>query len=146
MKIGFTGSREGMTDAQKSSTIKFLCGVGATEGHHGDCVGGDADFHQICKDLRIPIVIHPPTEERLRAFCESDEIREAKGYIERNRAIVNETHILVACPKENHVPETVFGRGTWSTVRYAINKGRRTYTIWPSGDIVLSTDRPLERG
>ena len=50
MIIGFTGSRKGMTGEQAAVVMRLL--LSATEGHHGDCVGADEQFHEMCMAQR----------------------------------------------------------------------------------------------
>lgn len=40
-RLGFTGTRRGMTDAQKTRVAQESAPF--AEVHHGDCVGADAD-------------------------------------------------------------------------------------------------------
>jgi hypothetical protein len=50
--IGFTGTRHGMTPAQRhavSQLIAELAAGAAFTAHHGDCVGADAEFHDLCR-------------------------------------------------------------------------------------------------
>lgn len=130
MKLGFTGTRKGMTDAQKNA-VKFLLRSDSFESaHHGDCVGADADFHDLCGDAKINRVVHPPINESLRAWCIGEEYAEPKPYLQRNIDIVNSCDWLIACPKEmNRV-----GRGgTWHAVGYAQSIGKKVTIIWPNG-------------
>ena len=99
MKVGFTGTRNGMTKEQSVSVFRTLCEYHPTEVHHGDCVGADRDFHDISKGCKIWVVIHPPHKEDLRAFCVGDETKMERSYLARNRHIVDETEILIATPK-----------------------------------------------
>ena len=119
MKIGFTGSRSGLNDEQRKNIITFLDNnkEKSIEVHHGDCVGGDQDFHEICEKYdNITIYIHPPKDDKLRAFCKSNNIFVKKDYLIRNRDIVNSCSILIACP---YTKIEELRSGTWSTVRYA---------------------------
>lgn len=127
MKIGMTGTRHGATESQLSWFRQSLLMLDATELHHGDCVGADAQAHQIARDLGLRVVGHPPIKEELRAFCECDELREPDDYLVRNRHIVQETEILLALPQG---PEEVRS-GTWSTVRYAQSHSRRVLINLP---------------
>lgn len=56
-------------------------------------------------------------------------------YMERNRAIVDASDVLIACPYEIVEPE--FGRsGTWSTIRYALTiPNFPVVIIWPNGRV-----------
>ncbi|HEY8864588.1 MAG TPA: hypothetical protein VIO37_10510 [Candidatus Dormibacteraeota bacterium] len=70
----------------------------------------------------IRIVIHPPDNGRLRAFRGKEgssaevEIRPVKPYLERDRDIVADVELLIACPGEFH---EINRSGTWYTVRRA---------------------------
>lgn len=70
MRIGFTGTRDVLTDQQKQSLIQLLAEYRPAEFHHGDCVGADAEVHAIvqryCTMARI--IIHPPSNLAMRAF------------------------------------------------------------------------------
>ncbi len=56
MKVGFTGTRKGMTEFQKTEVRRLLTEYmhgRDMEAHHGDCIGADTDFHNICIDMCI---------------------------------------------------------------------------------------------
>lgn len=115
MKVGFTGSRTNPTDGQIDWLHQILLLSRATELHHGDCVGADKVAHGMALALGMKIVVHPPTNPKLRAGCIGDELRPEFPYLVRNKNIVDETEILVALPSG---PEHVRS-GTWWTIRYA---------------------------
>jgi hypothetical protein len=103
VKIGFTGSRNGMTPQQKEVITRLeVFIIKVLEAHHGDCPGNDADFHHFIRE--IIRIIHPgflenhPDDTTLRAFCEGDHTSEAKLFFARNRDIVVETDIWIATP------------------------------------------------
>lgn len=127
--IGFTGTREGMNDFQKERILSTLEKLKPAEVHHGDCVGADAEFHDIANSLNIKIVIHPPLDDKLRAFKESHFILESKDYLDRNQDIVYASWLLIATPKENRV---VKRSGTWSTYRFAQQIFHPTLLITPT--------------
>ena len=132
MIVGFTGTREGMTQVQLSTVTRLL--LGADEGHHGDCVGGDEQFHVICQELAIPIHLHPPEDDRWRAFCPgATRIEPPRPYLVRDRIIVDMVELLVAAPKEDEEPEPMRGQGTWYTVRYARRSIKPFRIVWPNG-------------
>ncbi len=97
--------------------------------HHGDCIGADQQMATMFRDYMI-IVSHPPIVRAKRAFTESDEIRPAKAYLERNKDIVNETFTLIAMPKGYH---EVTRSGTWATIRHAARTNKETVIVWPDG-------------
>lgn len=133
MKIGFTGTRDGMTEAQTTALHALLPVADiASEFHHGDCLGADAQAHDIATGHGCRTVSHPPIKDDLRAFKKADEYRERKSYLARNREIVKETEFLIAAPKE--FVEQDKG-GTWYTVRFAREKGRRLCIIRPDGTL-----------
>jgi hypothetical protein len=121
MKIGFTGTRQGMTPYQKSRVLYLFHLYGLTEFHHGDCVGADAEAHVIAEGIIgcERIVIHPPKISDLRAFCDAAKILPTKDYTKRNRDIVDSVDIMIATPKSRK--EQQRGLGTWSTIRYSEN-------------------------
>lgn len=131
---GFTGTRAGMTWAQKQEVRRLL--TSASSAHHGDCVGADADFHEMCLELGVPVFIHPPSDNRQRAFCKGAfMVLKPLPYLARNRIIVDRCEQLIAIPKEQEEPNPGrAGGGTWMTVRYARKVGRPGHLIWPSGN------------
>jgi hypothetical protein len=129
MKIGFTGSRQGMSQPQMENFVMLLKKMGMTEFHHGDCVGADEEAHAIVRDFfpNVQIVIHPPTSAGKRAFCVGDETRESLPYLTRDRKIVDECEFLFAAPLRN---TEELRSGTWSTIRYA-RKIDRLHVVLP---------------
>jgi hypothetical protein len=121
MKVGFTGTRNGMSDLQKAKVNEFLVNnvFQIEEVAHGDCVGSDEQFHSMCYKLGIKIVIHPPTNLRNRAYCTSPHILEPKEYLARNCDIVNSSTVLIATPKLLQEEQR---SGTWHAIRYALGK------------------------
>src|SRR6516162_2726397 len=101
MRMGFTGSREGMTNRQKETFRQVLAKYGPTEFHHGDCLGADAEAHAIVKSScpTAKIIIHPPSSDSLRALCQGDSHLPPKPYLARNQDTVYEYEVLVAAPK-----------------------------------------------
>jgi hypothetical protein len=91
--------------------------------HHGCCTGADAAAHRIAFDLRMPIVIHPPLNERYKAINLRDgpfvTILPARVYHERNDDIATAADLLIACPQYPEDDERSARSGTWQTVRLA---------------------------
>lgn len=115
MIVAVTGSRHGGSDAQLEELRVVLLRLGATELHHGDCVGVDAQSHAIGRELRLRIVVHPPLMDAARAWCAGDVVLPPMGYIPRDHALVDASAYLIALPDG---PERLRS-GTWLTVRYA---------------------------
>lgn len=131
MSVGFTGTQMGMTPEQSANLIEALQTLMRySDFHHGDCMGADAQAHEIAVSLRYRIILHPPSNSDKRAFCLADEARKPLGYLDRNTEIVKETEILIACPKE--VTEQLRS-GTWSTVRRARKLNRNILVLFPDG-------------
>lgn len=141
MRIGFTGTREGCTDEQHArlrAEIDRLHSQGAYAAHHGDCIGADAEFHDVCKGVGLWLVIHPPLVPRLRAFKPGNDTRVAKQYYPRNRDIVDETDVLVACPNDGpRRPNS----GTWYTIGYAEQKRKPIILIHADGSVRRINER-----
>lgn len=112
-------------------------------GHHGDCIGSDLRFHQQCRSMRIPRIIHPPDNDSKRAFAHLSDgvdytlsaqntsvVLPPEPYIERNHAIVDQTVMLLATPKTRAEERR---SGTWATIRYARQALRWIVIVWPDG-------------
>ncbi len=130
--IGFTGARRGMRFDQKQVVWKLLSKLCPDKVHHGDCVGSDANFHQVARQMFFYVVRHPPIDLEQRAFCDFDEDRSAEEYLHRNRNIVDETDLLIAVSRST---EEILRSGTWSTIRYAHSQHKPIYIVLPNGDI-----------
>jgi len=147
--VGFTGTKVGMSDAQKKTLLNWLKACRRfyrdyAEFHHGDCIGADAEAHDIATLVGFETSIHPPINEYARAFCTpSFGSYEAKEYIERNHEIVDCVRVLIATPQTN---EEVMRSGTWATVRYARKCKKPVILIMPSGKVMQQTPKtePLD--
>lgn len=139
MRIGFTGTQMGLTPAQAASLERYLIEfvfVLSTrhEYHHGDCIGADAEFHDMVADGFDKVIIHPPTNKSKRAFCvgETVEWREPRKYLKRNADIANECDLLIACPRTMNEE---IKSGTWHTIRTMRKLGKKVVIIWPDGSL-----------
>lgn len=130
--VGFTGTKEGMRPAQRERLMSVLWRWhrGYCAFHHGDCVGADAEAHEVARVAGYHVVIHPPTDPKHRAFCEGDEVLEPLPYLERNERIVQAAQVLIATPKE--YAEQIRS-GTWTTYRRAIAAQLPVCVIFPDG-------------
>jgi len=126
MKIGFTGTREGMSQHQKEQFVLKMLELSPSEFHHGDCRGADAEAHDIVREFfpDVRIVIHPPEKTYMRAYKKGDFYHPTKPYIVRDKDIVNDTEHLIGSPLDVEVIRS----GTWTTIRYARKIGR-THTV-----------------
>jgi hypothetical protein len=128
--IGFTGTQQGMSKAQKT-VLRIVLEhqfEPTTYFHHGDCVGADAEAHKIAREIGYLIHLHPPENPSKRAFCDCDREEEPLPYLERNHKIVDCTDWLLASPKED---EEVLRSGTWATIRYARKNKKQVEIVYP---------------
>lgn len=116
-RVGFTGTRRGMSEAQRRQLVAVLCQLYArrlpmAEFHHGDGDGADQEAAALAVgEVGVPetgVIKHPP-----KAFT-------AKELLARNREIVDCVSVLVAAPLHD---KEELRSGTWATVRYARAKG-----------------------
>ena len=136
IRVGFTGTRVGMT-AQQISEVTALfekLNPPPMKGtlHHGDCMGCDAQAHILARKVGYNIVIHPPSKTGRRAYCKGDSVWPAKDYLVRNRDIVDNCDRMIATPKGT---EEELRSGTWTTIRYAKAVGRMMYIVFPNGEV-----------
>ena len=133
--LGFTGTREGLTEAQYLKLRSEITRRNLSPGsifRHGDCIGADSDAHDVvrtCSHARI--IGHPPLESRLRAYRQCDHLMPERPYLDRNKDIVNMSDEMIACPDG---PERQRS-GTWSTVRYAVRQHKPVTIIYPDGSM-----------
>lgn len=134
MKIGFTGTQDGMSVNQKRELYKHLCDLRmfeVHEFHEGDCIGADAESLLYVARLKqaghtITTHAHPPTDQKKRAFIRTDYVYPPEPYLIRNRRIIDATDILIAAPKSD---EEELREGTWATIRYAEKLGRKVFRL-----------------
>lgn len=135
MKLGFTGTRDGMTEAQRATFTDLVKRLLPSHFGHGDCIGSDDQAATIVDEVvpDVYITCYPPIDDDLRANnTHHDEIRKPKTYFARNRDIVDENDAMVATPREmSHQSRG----GTWYTVDYAKKKGKEVYIVYPDGSI-----------
>lgn len=116
--VGFSGSRDGLIKFQRDNLREVLAKIRALHPdknlvfQHGDCVGCDAQAHDIAIELGYIIEIRPPRQPKLRAFKEGDVVHSPKTYAHRNWDIVNTSDCLVATPRAS-------SRGTLMTMKFA---------------------------
>ena len=149
MKLGYTGTRSGMTAAQKASIRRFVekHAVDIDEVHHGDCIGGDDEFDSIIRELAKPgcnIIAHPSNVEPTRAYVDCKEVGDSRRRVKttmlperppilRDCDIVDAVDTMIAAPRTY---EEQAHSGTWFTYKYANKHKRKTYMIFPDGRTV----------
>lgn len=133
MKIGFTGTQQGITPPQFDLLVEVLQELHElTEAHHGDCHGADFEFSNIVDAIfgHGKIHCHPPEDNKKRAFARVDVMNKALPFLVRNHNIVDSTEILIACPKEQ---AEILRSGTWATIRYARKQKGIIVILYPDG-------------
>lgn len=131
---GMTGTSRGMTEAQRRKAKLLFIRYELDTLRHGDCVGADEQCHNIAVRLGISIIVHPPKDPKLRAFCKTGDIKilKAKPYLDRNKDIVIGSKIVFAFPREM---SEVLRSGTWATIRYAKKIGKKLIIVYPDGSV-----------
>lgn len=149
-RVGFTGTRRGMTPAQRATVGAMLHLLGPDlEVHHGAARGADEDFVRLVRERhgeRPHVVAHPasgvrPGDVSQPALAASDRVMPARPPLRRNRSgIVAAYGELIATPAE---ATERLRSGTWATVRYARAAGLPVYLVNPEGGLA---PEPEERG
>lgn len=130
MIVGFTGTQEGMTQAQVKR-LRSLLGP-ANEFHHGDCIGADAEAHEVAESLGLFIVVHPPVNSYKRAFKNGHVVLPPLPFLTRNHEIVRVCDQLLAAPR---MEEEELRSGTWATVRFARKRMVPVILLLPDGSV-----------
>jgi len=120
--IGFTGRREGITEAQREALVMLLTDF--LKGHtllcmHNDGQGADQIFAQIANSLGASTGVTPSNF----------------GHMARNRYLVDATDLLIALPPTDELLKK--GSGTWETIKYMWKK--------PGDVIVVLSDGSTKR-
>lgn len=131
--VGFTGTRKGLSAAAYSTLAWFFDAIKTPATlRHGDCIGADSSAHYIAQRRGFQVIIHPPDQKALRAYCkDAFSVLPEKPYLERNKDIVAASDRLFAAvpgPEDEH-PSS----GTWATVRYAEAAYLPVTLIYPDG-------------
>jgi hypothetical protein len=149
MKLGMSGSQDGITNRQQFWLNKTMRGLGMTEFHHGACIGADAYAHLIALDyfdgyvtepdgLKVkPIIVHPASDVAEHKVDQKSVephplvlVLPAKPALKRNRDIVAPLDRLLATPSGYERLRS----GTWATVRYAVRCQVPVSICYPSGE------------
>lgn len=141
--VGFTGTRSGMTAAQRETVDQFLLHLldkrppGKILAVHGDCEGADTNFHEACfafRELytreRLIIRIRPCSHSSRAWNKGADEVMPVKPPLDRNVDIAQDCSVLIATPPTF---EEIRRSGTWHTIRQARKLGKPMCIVWPDG-------------
>ena len=130
--LGMTGTHKGMKPRQRSTVEAIVGFLLPDEARHGDCIGADAEFHDIIRALTsATIVVHPPTNPKKRAWKQGDFILKEKDYMVRDDDIIAESDLMLAMPFQ--FEEQGRGSGTWAVIRHTRKAGKPLVIIWPDG-------------
>lgn len=138
MKIGITGSRVGPVSDEQSNALHATLKTYRAQINdffHGCCIGVDEEATMLAFDLKYHIVGFPPINKKLAsdvAMSLSHELRPEAEYLERDRAIVEASDLLLVVPKSFNKE---MKSGTWYTYRYAILVNTPRLIIWPDGSM-----------
>jgi hypothetical protein len=153
MRVGFTGTREGMTDLQRDALSAWLTRQGRVcEFHHGAALGADEQAVRALLTLAesfehiraAAIHAHPadvPQQGSAAAFILSHKRHKVRKPLSRNADILDACDVLIAAPKGKREE---LRSGTWATIRGARKLGRRLVIIWPDGTIREEAARVLK--
>ncbi len=133
-KLGITASRNGITEKQKEAFLDWLKEQDIDMVHHGCCIGGDEEIHDIIREFNEEILIfgHPAiVASKYKSDCKCDIWWVIKKPLDRNHDIVNSSEIMAAFPAG---PE-IIRSGTWATIRYTKKMYKKLYIFWPDGEV-----------
>lgn len=118
MAVGFTGTRKGMTESQKTTVMEYLEMLLVRHGpefRHGVCVGADLESAEIAVALGYREAKFPAGDDPLA----------------RDRIIVDGAEFMLATP--SNFKNIMRGSGTWYTARYSSRRHVPGVIIWPDG-------------
>lgn len=130
MKLGISGSRNGLSKSQEEYLINFVKNNNIKEFHHGDCVGVDEQSHKIIENYspNTKIIVHPPDKDILRKFCQGYQIRKPLSYLNRNKKIVEDSDYILTFPSPD-------SKGTWHVISYAKSQNKLGEIVFNDGKL-----------
>jgi hypothetical protein len=134
MIVSFTGTRAGMSDAQRGAVERFLRAWYVMAFVHGDCVGSDDEADAIAVALGLARVLRPCTTEALRAHGERRGGRVLKVHapehpLVRDEKIVADARVVLVAPNGHETMRS----GTWRMIRRAREAKKHVVIISPRG-------------
>ncbi len=135
MILGFTGTRRGMTPAQRAALADCVSALPA-RAVHGGAVGADEEFDAFLVRIGMApqnIDVYPASAGRWIKWVDAGRTTYAVAEpLVRNRTIALGCDYLVAAPATAH---EVLRSGTWATVRRARRAGRSIVILLPGGGV-----------
>lgn len=132
--LGFTGTRDGLTETQRSIVRDVIDGhtVGKIRMlNYGMCIGADDEVWGIADAAGIIITGHPSNILGMVVYRPCAFVCKPLPPLERNKNIVRSSGILLACPAGEEIQRS----GTWATVRYARKMSTRAMIVMPDGQV-----------
>lgn len=138
--LGFTGTREGPTNAQREIFTKFIASeISFERFHQGCCAGSDhwattaIRMHRATNSRQIEIHSHR-SNLPVREFWQPDDVvYEPLGPLTRNLMIIKASQLMIAISgSENEVLRS----GTWHAIRHSRKQKVPVWLIYPSGRVV----------
>jgi hypothetical protein len=122
-----------MTLDQMSIVTRFLRYLQPEICSHGDCIGADAEFHDLTREwVKNPyIIIHPPSNPKYRANKNGDFIHNPLTFLVRDDNIIKDSNLMLATPF--NYEEIARGSGTWAVIRHTKKFNKPLVIIWPDG-------------
>jgi hypothetical protein len=141
--VGVSGTREEMPAEQQHTFFSLIIEairLGATEVHHGACVGADAFVHFHMQTQLVTTHVHPPSDTAFSAmsFLMRHNRRvdhDPKPYAARNQDIVDASDVLIAAPRYPEKDSRSKHSGTWMTVRKAADAGMLVLIAGAGGEV-----------
>jgi len=145
-RIGITGTRYGMTPAQRERVLDLLQEHRPALFVHGQCSGVDVEVAAIADKMQPRPRIHsmpgPDGDPWQGCFSFNDEVAPPATHFARNRAIVRSVDLIIGCPRES----THQARGgTWYTIDFARKSGVPCIVVFPDGSTETGAEREPAR-
>jgi len=138
MILGFTGTRVGMTPAQRAALRDDAVPLAATL-IHGGAPGSDEEFDAFMVAAGLPITaieVYPTSDYRAtmwRGDGSGRTVHPPMAPLVRNRIIVARCTRLLATPI---TMIEIVRSGTWATIRYARAAGKPVTILRPDGTVI----------
>jgi hypothetical protein len=145
VRIGFTGTRNGMTPHQKHRFVELIDArvklYDLVYFVHGGAIGADEEADELFSDviynnsMSYNIIVWPASEARWRYWRKkhvTHTIMPPEDPLVRNRKIVDQVEQMYATPAEM---SEVIRSGTWATIRYTRSQDKSLTIIFPDGSV-----------
>ena len=138
-RIGLAATCDGLSLIQAHELVKILTVLrarGATELHHGVCVGGDDQANTLAHEAGYRTVGHPLVDGRYCDHTDCDEYRRPLHRGGFDDVIIRETDLLLAFPRTDG--EQYVNSNVWLTIRRACKRGMPRLVVGPEGAVLIN--------